>query len=59
MFVLASPEKATSPGNAKNMNVTFYYSSGLVIASGETRLGRGDPWNKRREGSGSRKEGQV
>lgn len=34
-------EMATSPGNAGNMNVTLYYSSRLVITSGELGLGEG------------------
>lgn len=55
MFVLTFSEMATSPGNAKNMNVTLYSSSGLVITSGETRLGGGDPWDKRRAQAPGRK----
>lgn len=47
VFVLTFSEMATSPGNAKNMNVTLYYSNRLVITSGETWLGGGDPWDKR------------
>jgi hypothetical protein len=43
VFVLAFAKMATSPGNNKNMNVTFilllYYSSRLVITGGETQDG--------------------